>query len=46
MERLNFVPCVFWVKRGVSKEIPDKFQPTEEHIKSKIDEHKQKLQQM
>ena len=43
MSKINFIPCVYWIKKGVSKETPNKIELTKEDLKRIIDENKQKL---
>lgn len=46
MNKLNFVSCVSWIQKGAAKEIPNRLQMSKEDIQMKIDQNKQKLQQM
>ncbi|CAG2167284.1 unnamed protein product [Oppiella nova] len=43
MSKINFISCVYWIKRGVTKEVPNKVELTKEDLKRIIDEHKQHL---
>lgn len=40
MSKINFIPCVYWVKRGVTKEIPNIIELTKEDLKRLIEESK------
>ena len=46
MNKLNFVSCVSWIPKGVAKEVPNRLQMSKEEIQMKIDQNKQKLQEM
>jgi hypothetical protein len=43
MSKINFIPCVLWVKRGVAREIPNKIELTKDDLKRLIQESKQNL---
>lgn len=41
MSKINFIPCVYWIRKGVAKQTPNKIELTKEDLKRIIDEHKQ-----
>ncbi|CAG2100292.1 unnamed protein product [Medioppia subpectinata] len=41
MSKINFVSSVYWIRRGVAKEVPNTVQLTKDDLKRIIDEHKQ-----
>jgi hypothetical protein len=43
MNKINFIPCVLWIKRGVAREIPNKLELTKNDLKRLIQESKQNL---
>lgn len=42
--RVNFIPCVRWVKQGVAKSNPEKVQLSKEELVQIINQTKSKLQ--
>jgi periodic tryptophan protein 1 len=41
MNKINLIPCVLWIKRGVAREIPNKLELTKDDLKRLIQESKQ-----
>ncbi|GLG95449.1 Periodic tryptophan protein 1 homolog, partial [Gryllus bimaculatus] len=41
--KINFIPCIRWVKRGVAKENPDKVELTEEELQAVISQTKTEI---
>jgi len=44
MPRVNFIPCVAWVPKGVSKQLPDKVELTETELKRILKSSKNELE--
>lgn len=40
MNKINFIPCAQWIRRGVAKEMPDKLELTKEDLKRIIEQHR------
>jgi len=43
MSKINFIPCVYWIKRGVAKETPDKIELTKGDLKRLIEQAKHNI---
>ena len=46
MSKLNFVSCVSWIPKGVSKEIPNKLQMSKEEIQLKIEHNERMMKEL
>lgn len=44
--RVNFIPCLTWVQRGMAKQVPDRVKLTEEELAAVIEQTKGDLQDL